>query len=435
MLSSIIFLGSCEEEGIVKIQKSSKDSNEGSSTDSNKGPIKISKLVDNLEVENLGVSEKSESEEPKLPEGGEYEVVGGGYAVAMGEVDGSKKMWLSEEVNPRVWTEIESVKIKNAHSRNLPVSLRKSFPSRLTKISSDGEELKVTDEDGDIWTSSDNGVNWGMEKFAGGDGTSGDPYQIASASHLWLVRNHLTSHFQLIKDLDLSVITEEEGFDPIARNPDNFTGTLDGNGKKIKNLRIVGLNRKYVGLIGRNRGVIKNIGIEGAFAKGNQAVGALVGVNGINGQILNSYATGVDVIGNIGIGGLVGYNANLIRNSYVTGEVNGLTSLIGGLAGMNLSGSQEGVKFAGVIENSYTKMEVEGPKWVGGLVGQNRGGRIIGKNYWVGSVAKGVGSGIGANVFEKTDADLKELDATETGWDATIWTFEAGQYPKLAWQE
>ena len=42
----------------------------------------------------------------------------------------------------------------------------------------------------------------------------------------------------------------------------------------------------------------------------------------------------------------------------------------------------------------------------------------------------------GANVQGKTDAELKALDAGETGWnkDEEIWNFQAGQYPKLSWQ-
>ena len=460
MLSSIIFLGSCEEEGIVKIQKSSKGSNEGSSTDSNKisskdsnkGPVKISKLVDNL-VDNLEVSEKSESEEPKLPEGGEYEVVGGGYAVAIGEVDGSKKMWLSEEVNPRVWTEIESVKIKNAHSRNLPVSLRKSFPSRLTKISADGEALKVTDEDGDIWTSSDNGVNWGMEEFAGGDGTSGDPYQIASAAQLWLVRNHLAHHFQLIEDLNLSGVTESTGFEPIGhRRP--FTGTFDGNGKKIQNLKInrprqpnIGLFGAIVSMRGSTPALVKNMKLENVDVKGAGNVGGLVGrlrqakiqssevtgkvvgtglgrniggLVGMNeGTIETSHST-AQVEGITIVGGLVGSNRAKIKNSYATGQVNG-RSRIGGLVGMHFGTKY--VESQGKIENSYATGEVEGRgEEVGGLVGWNNGGKIV--NSYATGLVKGHQGFVGGLVGKNEGAIEKSYAAGDVEG-------QGGTFPKI----
>ena len=455
MLSSIIFLGSCEE-GTVKLEESSKDSNQGStkgsnkvsSKDSNQGPIKISKLLENLEVESLEVSEKSESEKSKLPEGGEYEVVGGGYAVAIGEVDGSKKMWLSEEKDPRVWTEVASAKIKNAHLGKLPASLKKSFPSRLIKISSDGKELKVTDEDGDIWTSSDNGVNWGMEEFAGGDGTSGDPFKIASAAQLWMVRNHLTNHFQLSEDLDLS---EAGVFYPIGDATNQFIGTFDGNGKRIASLTIKLRGQNLVGFFGAlgEGGVLKNIVLEDIDVDGHDDVGGLVGFNQ-GGKIQKSAVTG-NLVGVNRVGGLVGFNAAKVdttgvikdSNSYVnvrgSSETGGLVGRnqakisnsqwggmqvvgrkgimstgTGGLVGINsVEGEvkKSGTRYAtgvsvsgpirvgglvgynlGDIGASYSTIEVRGAGILGGLVGQNEQGGRIKNSYATGNVKDGKGT-------------------------------------------
>ena len=424
MLSSVIFLGSCEE-GTVKLKESSKDLNQGStkgsnkisskdlnkgstkgsnkisskdlnkgstkgsnkisSKDLNKGSIKISKLLENLEVESLEVSEKSEIEEPKLPEGGEYEVVGGGYAVAIGEVDGSKKMWLSEEVNPRVWTEIESVKIKNDHSRSLPKSLQKSFPSRLTQISSDGKKLKVTDEDGDLWTSSDNGVNWEMAKFAGGAGTSSDPYQIASAIHLWLVKNHLTSHFQLIKDLDLS---EAWVFGPIGDNSNSFKGVFDGKGKVIENLRV-------------ERGGKDNVGFFGVLGEG--------------GVLKNIILEDIDVYGGNSVGGLVGWNnKGKIQGSSVEGAVFGLQR-VGGLVGFNTATDGED---EGVIQGSKSYVNVKGSQYIGGLVGYNEGG-IIRNSNWLGREVIGEGNALtyagGLVGYNTSQSEIKRSRAYGVG--------------------
>ena len=41
----------------------------------------------------------------------------------------------------------------------------------------------------------------------------------------------------------------------------------------------------------------------------------------------------------------------------------------------------------------------------------------------------------GANVQGKTDAEMRALDAGETGGSTEIWEFEAGKYPKLKWQD
>ena len=49
--------------------------------------------------------------------------------------------------------------------------------------------------------------------FAGGSGTKEDPWQIASAEQLNLIRENLAGHYVLIADIDLSVY---ENWEPIG---------------------------------------------------------------------------------------------------------------------------------------------------------------------------------------------------------------------------
>ena len=391
-LSSVILLGRCEE-GTVSIDSSQKSSK------TPKGKI------------SLDSSQKS----VELPEGASYEVVGGGYALALGKVGGAAKMWLAADKDPRVWTEIASAKVTNPYSGDLPVSLQKSFPSRLTQISSDGEKLKVTDEDGDIWSSEDNGENWGMEEFAGGDGTSGAPYQVASASHLWLVRGELDKHFQQTQDIDLSVVTEPEGFKPIGNNTNRFTGTFDGNGKKITNLTI-NLQEavKFVGFFGfiHENSTVKNVRLEDMDVKGGKYIGGLVGGNN-KGTITNSHVNGkVTALesksgrrnNSVRAGGLVGWSKGEITNSHATVEVKGLRNHIGGLVGLNDSD--------GEIGNSYARGKVEGHTGIGGLVGWNKGN--ITRSYATGAVKtiEKHGTTAGGLVGVATDGTIIESYAT-----------------------
>src|SRR3712207_6630452 len=67
-------------------------------------------------------------------------------------------------------------------------------------------------------------------QFAGGAGTSNDPYQIENAEQLQAVNDFLTSHFILTEDIDLEGVV----WNPIG----TFTGVLDGNGHSINNLLI-----------------------------------------------------------------------------------------------------------------------------------------------------------------------------------------------------
>ena len=425
---------------------------------------------------------------PKLPVGGVAEVVGGGYAVAIGKVGGKPAVWRSDDKVPRNWKETNQFKGVG----RLPDSL--SRPSDLRKVDFVGGKFEIEDVEGKVWTYEDTKNEWELTDsggFGGGSGTVADPYEIESASHLWLVREKLDKNFKLTQDLDLSVVTEPEGFAPIGDGIGRsaFTGKFDGNGKVIRNLRIERSTEDSAALfewVG-SAGVVKNIGLEDVNVRGKDTVGGITGFSSTNVTIENIYVTG-NIRGEINVGGLVGNNNGTIRKSYVMGTVRGKDS-VGGLVGFFTDGVIEtsyamgavtaiedyvgglvGNTFRGEIKNSYATGNVEGRDVVGGLVGGGSGGKAEksyatgtvtgtgtgvkiggfigdkgtsftipagpadGKNYWKkGSAARGVGQGgSGANVIEQTDAELKALDAATTGWDGTtIWEFTAGEYPKL----
>ena len=259
-----------------------------------------------------------------------------------------------------------------------------------------------------------------------GDGSLGNPYQIAHPYHLELVKKHLTSHFKLTQNLDLG---EEENFKPIGSFKKPFTGTFNGRGKIIRNLKIKRPNEYGVGFFGQTQGgsVIRDVRLEKIRIQGKWWVGGLVGVNvdqkiieGLldavekfdagerkifkefndifvrrnryGGKVMGSYAKG-QVMGYYGVGGLVGWNDGHIEASHAAGKVEGKEKkyLIGGLVGVNV----------GIIETSYATGHVEGIGSVGGLVGENAGkgkiessyamGLIEGKNYLGGLVGSNGG--------------------------------------------
>ena len=301
--------------------------------------------------------------------------------------------------------------------------------------------------------SSDDGTK---SKFKGGDGSKANPYQIENVTQLELVRENVKKHFKLLKDIDLKDV---KNFKPIGDANKPFTGVFDGNGKKIKNLKINEPNGKYVGFFRGLfvTGVVKNIGLEDVDVTGNKFVGGLLGSN-TGGIVENSYVTGKVKAEKDSVGGLVGWNKGKIERSYSTASVNSKGNIAGGLVGINMG---KGV----LIKNSYATGAVEGKQGVGGLAGSNvdegevnnsyatgkvtgglikggflgnigepgmKDGKLTGKNYWkTGSSTQGVGQGGGANIEEKTEAELKALTAAATSWDTAIWEFKAGEYPKL----
>ncbi|MCL2283610.1 MAG: hypothetical protein FWC26_09885, partial [Fibromonadales bacterium] len=120
---------------------------------------------------------------------------------------------------------------------------------------------------------------------------------------------------------------------PIGTAANSFNGTFDGNGYIISGVYINDTNNNYQGLFGVVYSVatVKNIGVISSYVKGKNSVG-----------------------------GLVGYNAGTISNSYFSGTVTG-TSNIGGFAGDNIS----------TISSSYSIGTVTGGEDIGGFVGNN----------------------------------------------------------------
>jgi hypothetical protein len=217
-----------------------------------------------------------------------------------------------------------------------------------------------------------------------GDGSAGSPFQIATRDQLYCLSQsqsgYLDKHIRLTADIDFT------GWDwnskpwiVIGRYGQPFTGSFDGNGYRIKGLRVVS-DLTYTGMFGYvENGTIQNIGLEDVSVSSSQRyTGGLVGRND-GGIIQTSYVIGT-VTGTYYVGGLVGENDyyGTVRDSYAIGNVSGTGFYIGGLAGSN---------FISTIENSYAVGNVTGAQIVGGLVGQNYGqAGIVTNSYAAGSV-------------------------------------------------
>lgn len=91
-----------------------------------------------------------------------------------------------------------------------------------------------------------------FSKFAGGSGTLSDPYLIASAGDLQQIKADPAAHFKLTNDIDCGNLD----FHPI----EEFTGTLDGDGHTVSNLKLVTKNNGKTGIFSFTDGAtVKNI--------------------------------------------------------------------------------------------------------------------------------------------------------------------------------
>ncbi len=246
----------------------------------------------------------------------------------------------------------------------------------------------------------------------GGDGSSDYPYQISDVYGLQGVGSGssagstLSSYYQLANNIDAVETVNWNaglGFLPIGRSGNHFVGYVDGLSYIIDGLTINRPSVEYIGLFGLLNavGIVLNVGITNANISGHNYTGGLAGwsaglisnsyvdgnisgwnsVGGLVGQsnnttINNSYSMG-HVTGNDQVGGLIGYNSNVsvITNSYSTSDILG-HNLVGGFAGYNNASS--------VIESSYSTGNANGHDYVGGFVGQNYNLSSITNSYSTG---------------------------------------------------
>jgi len=316
--------------------------------------------------------------------------------------------------------------------------------------------------------------------FAGGSGTSGDPYQITTPAELASLSSYLGAgnsgkYFKVMNNIDLNVspYNTGTGWTPIGTNGNNFYGHFDGNFKTISNLYFNSSGTSYAGLFGETASgsIVQNVLLSNANVTGGLEVGALVGFS--NGTLTKDGVTGGTVSGTQRVGGLVGSDYGTMTYDYSSNTVDfnpgsSATCCSGGLAGeaynsgtisnsysrsniviANGSGDQGGV--GGVYGNDYssgTKTDlystgsitmVSGsfPAAVGGLAGENYTSTTA--SYWDKTTSGWSTSGGGAGVTGELTSAMKNQN-TYSGWDfSATWGIDTNGvinngYPYLLWQ-
>jgi hypothetical protein len=275
---------------------------------------------------------------------------------------------------------------------------------------------------------------WVSAAFDGGDGTSGNPYQVSTAAQLNDVRNFLSSYFIQTADIDLIAFTTGEGWVPIGNSTTKFTGNYDGSEHKIKHLYIYRITSTgdYSGLFGWiNGATIKNLGVE-CNISGNSNTGGLAGEADLS-TIQNCYTTGFikgynttgGLFGGINIPNPLGIIGGSISNCYSRVIVSG-NYYVGGLVG-------EAWRIP--FTNCYSTGEVLGVGNLGGLAGRSFQCTTVNDCFWDTETTGRASSAIGTG---KTTAEMK-TQATFTNWDFAsipIWNIdtENNGYPHFNYQ-
>ena len=256
------------------------------------------------------------------------------------------------------------------------------------------------------------------DAFAGGDGTAGDPYHIATCLELQDMDTDLDASYILTGDIDCSATTgwnAGAGFAPVGDSLTPFAGTLDGQGFVISDLSI-NIDIPSIGLFGETAAgaEINNVGLENTdytdvSGTASSRMGGLVGNNA--GLVSNSYSTGSLAANNFFTGGLVGGNTGTIINSYSKASVTNTDLRAAGLSGSN----------SGTITNSYSTGVISGGGVELGLVGINSG--TVTDSFWDTETS---GQTTSAGGTGKTTSEMKDVSTftdTDTAGLTTAWDF------------
>jgi len=226
--------------------------------------------------------------------------------------------------------------------------------------------------------------------YAGGDGSAASPYRIATSQQLQAIGargTELDLHFELAADLDLLQYAPGD-LTPIGTgHASGFTGSFDGAGHGLSNLRIVRPGQDRVGLFARvgSPGQVFDLALVDVTVEGRDATGALVGE--LDGGRVEACSVSGTVRGDDSVGGLVGRmrGSATLRRSASTTNVTGDAG-VGGVVGRSGS-TQPGAR----LELVYAHGPVEAPVEAGALVGE-LATLSLGQGYSIGPVSADDGS-------------------------------------------
>lgn len=219
-----------------------------------------------------------------------------------------------------------------------------------------------------------------------GDGTSKNPYKIATADDLIEFAEKvnggragvggdpdacavLTANINLEGSEDNQWLSI--GLDGSGRN---YIGTFDGQGLTISGLYIntTSDTRGLFGYVGEG-GTVTNLIVKGTVVSSGSAVYGDGGIVGDNAGTVSNCVSDVAVKSGYNVGGVVGWNrdtgiiTNCTNNGMITGTSNDV--FVGGVVGTN----------CGTVQNCTNNGTVETATYSGGVVGANSYANVSGK--------------------------------------------------------
>lgn len=202
------------------------------------------------------------------------------------------------------------------------------------------------------------------------------PVRVGTAAELLGMIDNNNMHFMLINDIrfdsNIKWSTAAATFDVET----GFSGSFDGGGYTIYDLKITAAENGQCGLFGMiSGGVVRNVRISGAELKGGEVIGAIAAIN--YGSIENCTTDNLTVSSDtdtVYAGGIAGYNYGNIKNADAGGKLISTSdnSTIGGICAHN-EGFIDNAAFVGTVTAASDE---DAESVAGGICGYNGGGMI-----------------------------------------------------------
>lgn len=341
------------------------------------GQVKGTKIVAGLVANNLGKISNVNAEEVKV-EGEDF--IAGVAAKNAGTITSSSPIEVLEftgfpsmisEINTTVnmtlkYKPIEAVAVITVEPENLMASIAGNVLTLTPNSGFVKSEMELVISYNKLTSLPKKIQLFAEEQFDDGDGEN-SPFVISKASQLSKMRNYPDKKFILAADIDI------KDLDPTWTPIPAFSGTLDGAGFKIENLKFEEVENKG-GIFLVNTGTIKNLILPDIDLKVTKAFGVLVGEN--SGVIDNIVITGKltstntgDLLGGVVAEALKGEISNVYANLDITTSC-GMVGTIVGRARSNTS-TITNCTAKGTITLSASKSRVAG------IVGRGETGVII----------------------------------------------------------
>ncbi len=294
--------------------------------------------------------------------------------------------------------------------------------------------------------------------FAGGSGTSIDPYQITNVTQY----NNITispgfstgKYFILMNSIDFSLPTQQAI--AITGATPAFNGNLNGNNKTLSNIILTAGQTNSLstagvfGTIGGS-GTVQNLTLQNVSvtASATTGVGAFVGVmaggsvsrvsvtgtssvtglddtGGFVGHMeygtVQQSSTTASVSGRNNVGGFTGftenYNANTIANSYAQNSVTG--------SGTNIAGFAGGASSVLTISNCYANNTSVSGVSAAGFLGNTDASANLSNDIY--------NSSTGPSDTRATGLSTGQMQTSSNyngTWSATYWNISNGSFPTL----